>query len=69
MPRGRPLDVHEIQKIESLLISTDMTLRQIAERMSCSHSAVMAVNRKTKARRYPQFHADQPEENQPVAEA
>jgi IS30 family transposase len=50
--QGRHLREDELRRIESLLSSTDMTVRQIAERMQCSHSAITAINRKSKIRNY-----------------
>jgi hypothetical protein len=47
--RGELLDV---QRIVSLLASTDMTLCEISARMGCSHSAIAAVNRRFQVRDY-----------------
>jgi len=53
MPRQRRgFTPQEIQRIIWLLASTDMTMKQIAERMRCSHSAVVAINRKSNTRDY-----------------
>ena len=42
----------EIRRIVWLLTSTDMTFADIAKRMSCSVSAINAVNRRMKVRDY-----------------
>jgi len=50
--QGLRLKEYEIRRIVQLLSSTDMPLAQIAERMGCSKSAVIAVNRKHGVRDY-----------------
>ena len=40
-----------ISRIVSLL-ATDMTIPEIAERMSCSRTAIIAINRKFQVRAY-----------------
>ena len=42
----------EIRRIVSLLASTDMSIPEIAERLNCSRSAVVAINRKFQVRDY-----------------
>jgi hypothetical protein len=42
----------EIKRIVTLLGNTDMTIPEIAQRMSCSRSAVAAINRKFQIRKY-----------------
>jgi hypothetical protein len=42
----------ELDRIVSLLSTTDLTISEIAERMQCSRSAVAAINRKCKIRDY-----------------
>ena len=42
----------EIKRIVMLLGNTDMTIPEIAQRMSCSRSAVAAINRKFQIRKY-----------------
>jgi len=42
----------EIQKIVALLSATDMTIGEIAQRMNCSKSVVVTVNRKFRVRDY-----------------
>ena len=50
--QGRALSEEEVQRILSLLLQTDMTIPEIAQRMRCSRSAVIAMNRKWKIRAY-----------------
>jgi DNA-directed RNA polymerase specialized sigma subunit len=50
--QGRAFRQEEIQRILSLLAETDMTISEIAARMRCSRSAVIAANRKWKVRAY-----------------
>lgn len=50
--QGRSLTGNQIIRITSLLASTDMSINQIAERMGCSKSAVVATNRKHGIRDY-----------------
>jgi len=52
MAQGRFFDDTEIRRIVSLLASTEMTMGEIAERMSCSRGAVVAINRKWQVRSY-----------------
>lgn len=49
---GKHFTEDEIGRIRSLLHDTDMTNNEIAGRMGCSRSAVMAVNRKFRIRVY-----------------
>jgi hypothetical protein len=42
----------EIDKIVTLLKTTDMTLAEIGTRMQCSRSAVASINRRFQARAY-----------------
>ena len=42
----------EIRRIVSLLSSTDTAIPDIAVRMGCSRSAVIAINRKFRVREY-----------------
>jgi hypothetical protein len=46
------LDPLEIKKIVSLLSQTEMNIEDIAIRMHCSRSAVVAINRKWRVRQY-----------------
>jgi len=50
--QGRSLDKSEIQSIVDLLRTTDLTIAAIAERMGCSRSAVVTINRKYQVRDY-----------------
>jgi hypothetical protein len=52
MAQGRFFDETEIQRIVSLLASTEMSIAEIATRMSCSRGAVVAINRKRQVRNY-----------------
>jgi len=50
--QGRSLTDYQTTRISSLLASTDMSINEIAERMGCSRSAIVAVNRKHAIRDY-----------------
>jgi hypothetical protein len=50
--QGKPLSPAKIVKIKRLLASTDMTIPEIAARMACSRSRVVAINRKFQIRLY-----------------
>jgi len=50
--QGRGFTDEEVRKIIWLLSATDMTMKNIAVRMRCSHSAIVAINRKTQVRDY-----------------
>ena len=50
--QGRALCSSEIQTIVVLLRSTDTPIPAIAERMGCSRSAIVAINRKFQVREY-----------------
>jgi len=50
--QGRYFSVDEIHRIIHLLASTDMTILEIAERMACSRSGILSVNRKFQVRLY-----------------
>ena len=50
--QGRVLSEHQVRRIVSLLASTDMTIPEIAERMGCSRSAIVSVNRHHGIRNY-----------------
>ena len=53
MPKqGCYLTEPEVNRIVELLAKTDMTLLQISQRMSCSRSTVVAVNRRFQIRKY-----------------
>jgi hypothetical protein len=50
--QGRSLSEEQVQKIIRLLVSTDMTICDIAKRMGCSHSVIVSINRKYRIRQY-----------------
>ena len=50
--KGRTFTEQEIQRIVLLLAETDMTIPEIAERMHCSRSAVLSINRRWQVRLY-----------------
>ena len=50
--QGRYFSPEEIDRIKSLLTSTDMTLQEIATRMGCAKSSIVAINRMFQIREY-----------------
>lgn len=50
--KGRPLSETQIRTIINLLASTDMEISAIAERMKCSRSVVVTINRREGIRLY-----------------
>ena len=50
--QGCVLRETEVQRIVSLLAETDMSIPEIAERLGCSRSAVVGINRKFQVRNY-----------------
>jgi nicotinamidase-related amidase len=50
--QGCPMSEREVLRIISLLKTTELTLVEIATRMCCSHTAIVAVNRKYRVRIY-----------------
>jgi transcriptional regulator len=50
--QGKYFSKDEVDRIVMLLRESDMTLREIADRMRCSRSAVAAINRKFQVRVY-----------------
>src|SRR5262249_19079175 len=50
--QGRYMPVEGIRQVIRLLSSTEMTINEVAERMSCSRSAVISINRKFQVRTY-----------------
>ena len=50
--QGTPMQESQIRIVISLLASTDMTIPEIAERMGCSRSTIVAVNRRYQVRQY-----------------
>jgi hypothetical protein len=55
--QGRTFNEVAVQRIISLLATTDMTVTEIAERMACSKSAVLSINRKRQIRHYDGLHS------------
>jgi DNA invertase Pin-like site-specific DNA recombinase len=43
--RGKALSEDQVRRIVSLLASSELTVPEIAERMGCSRSTVISVNR------------------------
>ena len=54
MPRsqGKPIAKDEIQRIQMLLADTDLTMTLIAERMNCTRSSIIKINKKFQIRSY-----------------
>ena len=52
MAKGRRLQEAEIRAIERLLRSTDMSIREIAERTGRCRATVISVNRRYQVRDY-----------------
>ena len=50
--QGRPFSHDEINRIKSLLTSTDMTLQEIATRMGCAKSSIVSINQSFQIREY-----------------
>jgi len=50
--RGKPLNTAEIERIVALLKDSELTLSEIAERMSCSRNTISVANRKFGVRNY-----------------
>ena len=50
--KGCFLNDYQITRIVALLAETDMTIFEIAQRMSCSRSVIGAINRKFHVRKY-----------------
>ena len=50
--QGRHMTIENIQRVIYLLATTEMAVREVAERMGCSKSAVIAINRRFQVRRY-----------------
>ena len=50
--QGRSFSDDQLIRIIRLLSSTDMTINQIAERMGCSRSGIVGINRKHAVRDY-----------------
>jgi len=52
MTQGKRFSEKTIKTIKHLLAKTDLTISEIAERMSCSKANIVAVNRKFMIRAY-----------------
>jgi hypothetical protein len=50
--QGQVMPVESIRQVVHLLSSTEMTVVEIAERMSCSKSSVISINRRFQVRPY-----------------
>lgn len=50
--QGRSFTNEDLNRIVTLLQDSEMSLPDIAQRMSCSRSAVAAINRKFQVRAY-----------------
>ena len=50
--QGNAISAKEVLKIVQLLTKTDLTIRDIAERMGCSRSAIASINRRYEIRVY-----------------
>ena len=50
--KGNVFSKIEIRRMIDLLFLTDMSIGEIAERMNCSRSAVVTINRKYSVRDY-----------------
>jgi hypothetical protein len=50
--QGQYISAESIRRIVQLLSSTEMTVSEIAERMSCSRSTVVSINRRHQVRQY-----------------
>jgi transcriptional regulator of aromatic amino acid metabolism len=48
----RSLDDFQVHKVVSLLVRTDMSLGEIAQRMGCSHTVIAGINRQYQVRDY-----------------
>ena len=52
MRQGCALNPREVERIVSLLAGTELTIKEIAQRMHCSRSVVGGINRRCKVREY-----------------
>ena len=50
--QGRYFSDREIERIKTLLASTDLTLQEIAIRMGCAKSSVVSINQHFQIRDY-----------------
>jgi hypothetical protein len=58
--QGRHVSTENIQRIICLLATTDMTITEVAERMSIHKSTISAINRKFQVRRYAKLRSSWP---------
>jgi hypothetical protein len=54
---GRSFSGEAVRRIIWLLATTDMTIQEIAERMSCCRTTVVSINRKFQVRDYAGFRS------------
>ena len=50
--QGRFFSVQEIERIKYLLGTTELTLQEIATRMDCAKSSIVAINQNFQIREY-----------------
>lgn len=50
--QGRSMREEDIHKVVHLLASTDLSIAEIAERMGCSKSTIITINRRSRVREY-----------------
>jgi hypothetical protein len=50
--QGCSLSEHEVKRIVRLLANTDMTIFEVAQRMTCSRGTIAAINRRFQVRKY-----------------
>jgi hypothetical protein len=50
--QGCPLSEQEVKRIVWLLANSEMTVPEIAHRMTCSRGTIAAINRKLQVRKY-----------------
>jgi len=50
--RGCSLSGQEVKRIVMLLANTDMTIFEIAQRMTCSRGTIAAINQRFQVRKY-----------------
>ena len=50
--QGKPFTKDEIQRIQTLLKDTDLSMTMIAERMNCTRSSIARINKEFLIRSY-----------------
>jgi transposase-like protein len=50
--QGCSLSEQEVKRIVMFLANTDMTISEIAQRMTCSRATIATINRKFQVRKY-----------------